>query len=206
MKLLLSLIFLSLLLSSATTLVVAQGPPPPPPPAKDYSPNLWQEFSYPEVGFKIKFPGEPKRTTVKRENGGVKRVTDSISYGNASFINYDLTCTEYSQNFEASGNLKQFFDGYREGVLSLLLPKANYQILGEAEISVDGHPGRLIQVEVEKKKVLRMKTVTVGNRLYMLLVVTSIHSADSMGAENGYEKIAMSYLDSFQLIKTADKK
>ena len=200
------ILFMATFVITAASLCVAQSsPPPPPPPAKDYSPQVWQEFSTPEGRFKIKLPGEPQKIVRERDTGGAKQLLYTFNYGTTSFIIYTLSYTDYPQTIEEAQTVKKFLDGYREGRLAALVT-ANYRVINESEFLLEGHPTRLLQVEVEKSKMLRMKTVVVGPRLYSLIVLTSIDPPMAMGAEKGYEKIAMAFLDSFQLIASADKK
>jgi hypothetical protein len=209
MKLFICAVLLSFLFGLAGGPVLAQGPPPPPPPpapAKDYAPHLWEEFSLPEIGCKIKFPGEPQKTTRQRETGTTRQTTYHLSFGRAMFITYDLVCVELAEAPPSASSLKTFLDGYREGVFSVLLPNANYRITRETEVAVEGYSGKLVQIEIEQKKFLRMKTLIVGSKLYSLMVLTGVYAPNVMGSENNYEKIAMGFLDSFQLIKPADKK
>src|SRR5262245_2005641 len=46
---------------------------------------------------------------------------------------------------------------------------------------------------------------SLGQRLYLLVVLTSIDPPMAMGSEKGYERIAMAFLDSFRLIASADR-
>lgn len=200
------ILHIATLVFTTASLCMAQGPPPPPPPpAKDYSPQLWQEFSTPEGRFKIKLPGEPQKIVKERESGGVKQSVHTLNYGATSFIVYALSYTDYPQTLEEGQTIKKFLDGYHEGRLAILAT-ANYRVVNESDFLLEGHPARLLQVEVEKSKMLRMKTVVVGQRLYSLVVLTSIDPPTAMASENGYEKIAMAFLDSFHLIASADKK
>jgi len=200
------ILFIATFVITTASLCMAQNPPPPPPPpAKDYSPQVWQEFSPPEGRFKIKLPGEPQKIVKEREVGGAKQPVYTFNYGTTSFIVYTLSYTDYPQALEEEQTVKKFLDGYREGRLAALAT-ANYRVVSESEFLLEGHPARLLQVEVEKSKMLRMKTVVVGQRLYSLVVLTSIDPPMAMGSEKGYEKIAMAFLDSFRLIASADKK
>ncbi len=175
---------------------VAQAPPPPPPPAPDYFPEKWKEFAFPDSGFKIKLPGEPKQTKNEVERNGIIVTVTNVQHGSASFISYSVNVSAFPANLEETGS-REMFAAVREAALK----RAGSQLISEKDFTLDGHAGQFLHVEVEKRVVLRTKTVLVGGRLYQVVITTQIHDLERMGAENGYEKIAMSFLDSFSLIK-----
>ena len=179
----------------------AQDPPPPPPPALDYAPERWKEFSYPESGFKIRLPGEPRHTQNEVVRNGVKVAVTNVLYGSASFISYSVNVSAFPLNLEETGS-RDMFVGIREAALK----RSGSQLVSEKEFTLDGHSGQFLHVEVEQRVVLRTKTVLVGGRLYQAVVTTQIHGPERFRAENGYEKIAMSFLDSFSLLKVAELK
>jgi hypothetical protein len=176
----------------------AQVPPPPPPPANDYFPQKWKEFLSVEGKFKIRFPGIPKESSTERESNGIKLIVRSVNY--KSFILYGVTYTDYPQNVDDPSIVKNFLDNVRNGGLSGIA-ETKPRIIKESNISVNGHPSRFLQVEMDGKAILRAKYVAFKNRLYIVGVTTPKGHQNALGAENDYEKIAMSFLDSFQIIE-----
>lgn len=203
MKILAQFLIGSMLFCCAALCVAQQnkstsGPPPPPRPADDYFPQRWKDFLSKEGKFKIRFPGIPKESSTERESNGIKLIVRSVNY--KSFILYGVTYTDYPQNVDDPSTVKNFLDNVRNGGLSGIA-RTKPQIIRESDISVNGHPGRFLQVEMSGQAVLSVKYVAFKNRLYMIGVTTPKGYRNALGADPDYEKIAMSFLDSFQLIE-----
>jgi hypothetical protein len=202
MKVLKHILILVMLLYCATPVIAQQNkpsndPPPPPPPANDYFPKKWKEFSSTDGKFKVLFPGVPKESSNVQENDVGKLNIHFVTY--KSFISYSVVYTNYPRNVEESSTIKKFLDDVRDGGLSAV-SKANPKIIKESDITLGGHPGRFLQVELAGNAVLRVKWIAFGERLYVVSVTTPKGHYNALGAENDYEKIAMSFLDSFQII------
>jgi hypothetical protein len=81
-------------------------------------------------------------------------------------------------------------DGARDGAVE----RTNGRLLSEKLISLGGYPGREIKIKVETPKhtaIVRSRIYLVKNRLYQVLVVTSIQEA--------YSTIGTTFLNSFQV-------
>ena len=187
---------------NAITQGFAQDSPPPPPPDKDYFPERWQEYAFPDSGFKIKLPGEPQQAQNEVARESMKLAITTVKYGSAAFISYAVNVTAFPANLEDTNASQKIFAGVREAALK----QTNSQLVSENAFTLDGHPGQFLHTELEKRTVLRAKTVIVRGRLFQAVVMTPIHGPERMGSANGYEKIAMSFLDSFGLLKVEEPK
>jgi hypothetical protein len=166
----------------------------PPPQANDYFPERWKEFTSREGKFKILFPGTPVEWT--------KSDSPSYTVSYTSFIKYTASFIELPGDVGSLGDAKGVLDKARESVMAIsVAAQENPQVVKEVEASFQGYPGRILQIDSGNNKVIRYKFILVKNRLYYAEVITPKGRPDTPGAENDYEKIAMTFLDSFSLIQ-----
>jgi hypothetical protein len=177
------------------------GPLQPPPPVNDYSPQNWKAYSSPQGGFTVLFPGIPKESSETLESSIGSLRLHSVAYN--SFIHYSVNYIDYPIDLEVPANVKRLLDGARDGSLSEVATEDPH-VTKESDISVDGHPGRFLQVELKGDAVVRTEYVLVKNRMYVVSVGTPKGRPNVLGAENNYEKIATSFLDSFKIIQSMD--
>ena len=143
--------------------------------------------------FKIRFPDVPKE---------FEGTTDT-KYGQIAshfvMLNSDIThvvnFTDYPMNLEQPELVKGVLDGARDGGLARVA-KEEPRILSEADVSVQGHPGRFVCVELKGDAIIRIKIVVVGNRVYVL----SVGTPKRPDAQAEYEKRATTFFDSFTLM------
>ncbi|HZS03273.1 MAG TPA: hypothetical protein VFD58_00230 [Blastocatellia bacterium] len=193
------LLILSGLLCAAVTAAAQQpgAPPPPPRPMPDYSPQAWKEYQSDAGKFSVRLPGQPKEMTTVREGAGGKVTINTWYYDRASFVSYNASWWDAPQGV---GDVKVMLGHLRDQALERVA-KDNHRVLKDEEITVDGRPGRFLVLDLNGKAFVRMRWAIVDNRIYLLTVQTLNHGPDAMMSENGYEKIAMSFLDSFKLMK-----
>ncbi|HEY8561317.1 MAG TPA: hypothetical protein VIL74_13150 [Pyrinomonadaceae bacterium] len=189
-----ALVFLTFHAGSA----LAQKQPPvqkqPPAMSADYFPERWKEFSYPQDGFKIRFPKEPTITTV----AGQKGETTTI-YKHASFVPLEIRVTTFPVNLEERISAKTIleemkkigFEGTKE-----LAPK----IIKETDIAANGKTGKFIHTEASTGEVLRMKFFVSGARVYYMFAGSKKGDKHGVNWENDFEKVAMGFLDSFKVL------
>jgi hypothetical protein len=150
------------------------------------------EYSSRAGRFSIRFSGVPREfeetnetsvgTLVSHTVLFVKDVAESVSY------------RDYPGNLELPNFIKRVLDDARDRGLARYA-KEEPHILSETDVSVEGHPGRLVRVEV-KDQTLRFKILVVANRTYVLMLGTP--KLPSAQREN--EKRATSFFDSFKLL------
>jgi hypothetical protein len=151
-----------------------------------------QQYSSTAGRFSIRFSGVPKEfeetdetsvgTLVSHTVLFIKDIAESVSY------------RDYPGNLELPNFIKRVLDDARDRGLARFA-KEQPHILSETDVSVEGHPGRLVRVEV-KDQTLRLKILVVANRTYVLMLGTP----KLPSAQREYEKLATSFFDSFKLM------
>lgn len=170
---------------------------PPPPPAPDYSPENWKEFTFENDNVKIRYPKQPTLTTRTEESSGVA----IRNYVHASFIRLVLSVNEYPSNVNLEEALptKDLFLKLREGMLANIA-RFDPRIIKEYDTSVSGYPAKFMHVEGNNGDVVRTKFFVVKNRFYILMTSVKKGATHGSNYENDFEKVAMGFLDSVQLI------
>jgi len=173
-------------------------PADPPPPADDYSPRRWKEFASRDGGFRVLLPGNPQvfDSTQKTPNGDV--VMHWTRYNGV--ISQDVMYIDTAANVEDASIVKGIFDDMRDGALANAAD-GKPRVVNETESPVDGHPGRFLRIELADNTVLRLRFVAVRNRVYTLIAGSRKYEPNVMGSENDYQEIAMTFLNSFRLIR-----
>ena len=181
--------------SGATSTFAQSAPPPPPSPA--YFPESWKEFTYENDNVKIRFPKEPKITAKPENAAGMK----ARQYDHESFIRLNLSVVEApaNSNFEEMMPARDFLLKLREGILEEI-KQYNPQIIKEADTTVSGHEAKFLHVEGNHGEVLRAKFFVVKNRIYIAMAKVKKGQRHGSNYENDFEKVAMAFLDSVQLV------
>ena len=187
------LIIMLLLLASAHFIdVQAQGPPPPPPPAKDYSPNTWDEYSFPAGKLRIRFPAKPTESTSTNERFAIH----SIQY--KGLITYEVSYVDYQVPIDDPTKVKDLLQAMKTAALNTIRPKG-VQIIAEREISVDGHSGIFVHLEVGAKEVIRVQWIIAGSRLYTVSASSRKGSPEELEGKDDFEKVALGFINSFHV-------
>ena len=144
--------------------------------------------------FRIRFPGMPQEFegTHDTKIGQIASHFVMLATDVTHVVNY----TDYPMNMEQPELVKRVLDNARDGGLARVA-KEEPRILSETDVSVDGHPGRFVRVELKGDAIIRNKLVIVGNRVYVLGVATPKRP----DAQAEYEKLAATFFDSFKLMK-----
>ena len=143
--------------------------------------------------FKIQFPGMPQEFETPYDLKPGQFVTHFVTL--ATDVTHTVNYTDYPTNMEKPDVVKKFLDNARDVAL-LRVAKDGPRILSETDVSMDGHPGRLLRVELRGDALIRSKLVVVGSRVYVLSVTTPKRAA----GQREYEKLATTFFDSFKLI------
>ncbi len=189
------LILFSLILAASFSLATAQTKTDLVP--NDHFPERWKEFSL-SGQYRVLFPDTPKESTTAVATALGEMKVHSVNY--KSFISYAVTSTQYPSEIETKSNVKSFMDYLRDGSLAAVA-SVKPKVVSESDFTLDGHPGRLLQIEFADDTVVRFKWIAVKDRVYVLHVTTPKSRAKVTGSENDYEKIANTFLDSFRLLK-----
>lgn len=142
--------------------------------------------------FKIRFSGVPRELEETNETSVGTQVSHTVSF--VKVIAESVSYRDYPGNRELPDFIKRVLDDARDRGLALVA-KDEPQILSETDVSMEGHPGRLVRVEV-KDQILRFKILVVANRTYVLM----LGSPKLSRAQSEYEKLATSFFDSFKLL------
>ena len=164
------------------------------PAAVEADLNSWQEFSSETGRFRIMFPGAPAESDNSAgELAGRKFVLKTTAY---YLVGYHDFPENVAAALERHPELrKQLFDKSRD---DLLATKA--KLIEDADISVDGNPGRSIKFELETGVTLWEQSILVGNRVYQLLV-TAPNESPAAGRSEFNEMRAKKFLSSFKLLE-----
>jgi hypothetical protein len=172
---------------------------PPPPPAKDYFPNLWKDFTSTEGGFKVRFPGDPKESVEPRPNS---TALHALWYGSGQLIYYSVNYRDLTNPPTNQTEVRKLLKSVRDTRMTGF--EDRMKLLAEEEITRDGYPALILEIQLFDNRRLRELDVIRGARQYQIKVITfSNHKA--MGSDNAYGEIAKSFLDSFHLIEAAPK-
>ena len=139
----------------------------------------WRRFSSTEGRFSVSLPGEPVAEVDDNELG----VTRSFT-ADTDWATYVVGYTEYKT---ALPNPGQALDGARDA----LIRSTNSRLLNESRISINGYPGRELNIVThggEARDTTRLYVV--GNRLYMVRVVVAPADRDVSGDK---EKFFLSF-------------
>ena len=172
----------------------AQSPPPPsaPPAGADQRPVEQKEFFSERGRFAILFPGTPEE---RQYTPSGRR--DSRQYIFADdWANYDVAYNDYDIDLEKDAEKRNYvLNRMRDAGVS----KVDGRLLSEAEVSLDGHPGRALKVSIPDGSIIRVRMYVVGRRFYQVAVVTLGEQSDPDGGRSAVAR-ALKYLDSFRLI------
>lgn len=191
-------IFLCLFLTFSFVNAFAQDAPPR--PVNDYFPENWKTHNSTVGGFSIKFPGTPWELRKDLDTKYGKVVQNIVEYGRESFIRYSVSYREFPKSLNELER-RIVIDDERDSLLKSLARKT--VLINDTETKTFGLPSRLFTIELDDAKFLRVLYVIKDKKHYVISVESfSRHESNRMGAENGYEKIALSFLNSFQFIDT----
>jgi hypothetical protein len=192
-------LLLCLLVAGSFIICGGQEPPPPPPPAKDYFPKTWKEFMSVDGKFKARYPGDPKEATKTFDSEHGSLLLHSFFYGNSSFIFYSVDYRDYPSAPTNRSAVKRILEKAKENRLMGL--EGKMKLVAEKETTRDGNPALYFEMEYLQTKRLRELDVISGRPHYTVLVIAFSSHGNAMGAENAYEAIATSFLDSFHVVE-----
>ena len=187
------MIMMVLLASAHFIRVHAQDPPPPPPPAKDYFPKTWDEYSFPAGKFRIRFPQKPIESTATQERLQIH----SVEY--KGLINYRVSYVDYGSPIDDPTKVKEMLQGLKTAALNSIQNK-EVRIITERDITVDGHPGVFVHVEVGGKEVIRIQWVAAGSRLYTVSATSRKGIPQELEGKDDFEKVAIGFINSFHIM------
>lgn len=147
----------------------------------------WEEFRSSEGKFSVLMPGRPTKQirSVKTPSGALDAHMFLVEQGNVAYM---VAYSDYPAIVIQDRPAKLILDGARSGAVR----NAQGKLVGESQISLDGHQGRELDIETtEGKTVIKARIVLVGHRLYQVMVLTRKEQASSEEVKK--------FLDSFTL-------
>jgi tetratricopeptide (TPR) repeat protein len=169
----------------------------PPVPAVEYDPHSWKEFADERAMFSIMFPGTP----VEGDNSSDKIAGRKFTLKTSAFyfVGYQALSSSEAAEFEKHVGLrKQLFDKIRDGIRDATLTQTKVNLLEEADISINGYPGRAEKLSMENGDVWRQHAYLVEKRIYQIFVFIP---RELLAPDNGQfdETRATKFLTSFKL-------
>jgi hypothetical protein len=171
--------------------------PAPSTSAPSPAPTTSKQYVSTEGRFKVLFPDTPKE---------IHEVIDS-SLGKLPIhmficpltVSYHVLYMDFPIDLENADLVKKALDSAREGSLTRIA-KEDPRVIKESDISLDGHAGRFLQVELKGDAMVRMRYAVAGNRVYVVGVGSPKTKPKVVDATNDYETIATRFMDSFKII------
>jgi len=188
-----------LTLFACTTLSVAQQHPAD-NSASNPTPTTIKEYSSAEGRFRVVFPFPCKPNQIDGPvDSKLGKVPFHMLLCPSTVVTYSVAYTDYPVDLESPDLVKKALDSSREGSLSRVA-KEDPHIVKELDISVEGHPGRFLQIELKGDAMVRMRYFIVANRVYVVGGGTPKKEPEVVDATNDYEAVATSFMNSFKLI------
>lgn len=158
---------------------------------------LAKEYVSPDGRFKIRFPDAPQEFDLQVDAKTGPVISHQLVLN--TDVTYSLNFTDYPINLENGDAVKATLDSARDGGLARVA-KEEPRVVSESDISLDGHPGRSLRVELKGDAILRLKIVLTENRQYVLAVGTPKGDLKNAEVQKRYDKIATGFFDSFKIV------
>ena len=192
MRYILLIIVMVLLPSAHFISVISVNAQDPPPPAKDYFPKTWDEYCFPAGQFCIRLPEKP--TESKTTQGRFE--ANSIEY--KGLITYRVTYVDYQVQIDDPQKVKEMLQGLKTSALNSIRDKG-VRIVADREVTVDGHAGIYLHLEVGANEVIHIEWLPAGTRLYTISTTSRKGSPQELEGKDDYEKVATGFVGSFRL-------
>lgn len=196
MKLIARHVFLLVVFISGASFCVAQSnksvDEPSPRTAEEANPASWKEYSSTEGRFSVLFPGTPNVETQTINAGGdqLKMYMHSLR----TFAVYGVLYADYPIHVNDANRAKQVLDS----MVKVAVEEGKAELLNVVDISVGGHPGRLLRERLPGGNILTLKMILVGSRMYQ--VIFNMPEVETTPDQRkAYEQFASKFLDSFKL-------
>ena len=181
-------LFVCLLLLAACSASMAQTQTDP---SDESNPHKWVSYVSEAGKFKIKFPAKPTESSeVQEGEGGPSNVYLAEYKGLLLYV------TTYGNSASHITDAKLYLKNVGNAWLDAN-SLHNIHVLKDEEISFKNNPGRFVVVETQMQ-VVRARWIVVGNRIYYQFVLAP-KRYNAPASENGYEKLATAFFDSFEL-------
>jgi outer membrane lipoprotein-sorting protein len=150
-------------------------------------PPLWTEFRSEEGRFTVSMPQKPVSQASSFDTPQGRFEQHAFTAAHDRLV-CTVAYTDLPKLLAPAGNVDGFFASTRDEFIK----EVGGKLASETSISIDGHPGREIKVNVFRGE-LRVRMFLVGDRLYLLWVTTLDKSLESDTA------LFNKFFDSFKL-------
>ena len=150
----------------------------------------WQTFDASEGGFRATMPGKPTkgRDVLTTAAGPL----DSVNYVYTTpdqRVAYGIDYVDYPADVVRRNDPERILEAARDG----LVGKLRGRVRDERRVSLEGQPGRAVELALTDGRFVRARLSLVGQRQYQLVVVTP--------DERTAAKEAQRFLESFRLLR-----
>lgn len=192
MKLHLAVLLFLFVVATSSTSLAQKNQANATPPSDEYNPQKWVSYVSELGKFKIKFPAEPHESSeVQQGENGPSTVHIAEHKGLLYYA------TTYADSASHIDDANRFLNGVRDTWLDAN-SLHNIHLLRDEPLS-KSHPGRIVVVETQTE-VVRARWIVVRDRIYYQFVLAPKRYKATAG-ENGYDKLATAFFDSFDLIR-----
>ncbi|HEX5884641.1 MAG TPA: hypothetical protein VFY67_08840 [Pyrinomonadaceae bacterium] len=176
---------------------IAQQQAPITSPASSAA-TIPKEYVSTDGRFKVLFPAKPNEIHETIDSPMGKVPFHMLICPFTSTVSYHVFYMDYPIDLEQAGLVKKALDSARQGSLSRIA-KEDPHIVEESDISIDGHAGRFLRIELKGDAVARMRYFVVGNRVYVVGLGSPKQNPKVVEPANDYETIATRFMDSFKI-------
>jgi hypothetical protein len=162
------------------------------------APTISKEYVSADGRFKILFPAAPNEIHETVETSMGKLPFHMLICPFTPTVSYHVVYMDYPINLESADLVKKALDSAREGSLKRIA-KEDPQVTKESDISIDGHAGRYLEIELKGDAKTRMRYFVVENRVYVIGLGSPKEKPKVLDATNDYEAIATRFMDSFKI-------
>jgi hypothetical protein len=158
-------------------------------PASGFAEESWKDHRSDECRCSAQFPGTPtaKNQTIPSKDGPLESKMIMLEVPSSAF--YAVAYVDYPKDAVAASKPDELLNGARDGAVG----KVKGSLKSETKISMNGFPGRELNIDAPKDLALIARIFLVKERLYQTIVVMPKARIDA--AEN------RKFLDSFKFDK-----
>ena len=180
-----------------------QGPTPPPPMATDYFPDKWERFTFEGGRFSARFPGKPVELVENPPSGVNAPSQHIVEY--KGLLTYRVSYVEFPVVLEQKVKIEDLLQGSKSAMIRSETDPDS-KVVAERYVEVGGYKALYVQLDRGQKTTLRILTIPVGKRLYIVTAAGRRGNArEAEGADN-FEKVARGFLDSLQVTDVPETK
>jgi hypothetical protein len=114
-------------------------------------------------------------------------------------IIYSASSVDYKTPIDDPQQVKSMLQSIKAAALGSLKDRG-LTVIAEREVTVDGHSGIFVHMEILGKEVFRVQWVAAGSRLYTVITSSRKGMAEEMEGKDDFEKVAMGFINSFHVV------